>query len=191
MLVLCVAQCVSVSFLNSGCRRSDEESTPSYFTLAPCDIVKYQRSALLSGDGEAAYRLFFHHEFGFVFDEIRGTYWLRKSGELGHEDALHTLAARGFEYPNSNHVTRLAYFDLTSRDVAKYRRKALEDGDGEAAYRLCLYYQVECVNDARAIYWLRKSGGLGYGEALHELNLMGIKLDKPKQKFWDKWLLGP
>lgn len=186
ILVLCAAQWVCVSFLNSGCRRLDDdfeptanvETTPFYFELAPDDIVKNQRSALLSGDGEAAYRLFLHYEFGFVRNDIRSTYWLRKSGELGYEEARQALTKSDLEYLKDRHVTRLVYFDLTAGDVAKYQRQAIGLGDGEAAYRLYLYYQIGCViDDARAIYWLRKSGVLGYGEALHELNLMGIKLD--------------
>ena len=181
ILVLCAAQWLNVSCFNSGCRSlgGDWVATPMYFELSPNDIAKYQREALLSGDGEAAYRLYLHYALGFSSNKILAFYWLRKSGELGHEAAQQALAMDddNLKDMNDNHVIFPIYSDRTLRDIAKYQKGALLSEDGEAAYRLYLHYRVGCmIDDARASYWLHKSGEAGYGNALHELRLKGIEL---------------
>jgi hypothetical protein len=191
ILVLCAAQWVSVSCFNSGCRSlgGDWVTTPMYFELAPNDIAKYQREAFLSGDGEAAYRLYLHYALGFSSNKLLAFYWLRKSGALGHEAARQALVMDddNLKNLNDNHVTFPVYSDRALRDIAKYQKEALLSGDGEAAYRLYLYYRVGgMIDDARAAYWLQKSGENGYGEALHELGLKGIELGEQTFEKEDK-----
>ena len=175
-------------------------STPICYTLLQWDAVECQRRALLSGDGEAAFRLHLHYLLGFTPDEIRSVYWLHKSAELGYENAQyvfeddywlrkskelgykykkarHVFERNDFAYLNDNQMTYIVCFDRISCDVEKYHGKTLGSRDGEAGYRLYLYYLAGCMmNDAQSIYWLHKSGYLGYAKLLYELNLTGREI---------------
>ena len=175
-------------------------STPLCYTLMQSDIVEHKRRALLSGDGEAAFGLHLHYQFGFTPDDILSAYWLHKSAELGYENAQyvfgddywlrkskelgykykkarHVFVKNDFTYPNDNQVTYIVYFDQASRDVEKHRQKIFGNGDREAGDRLYLYYLAGCMmDDAQSIYWLHKTGYLGYAKLLYELNLTEAKL---------------
>jgi hypothetical protein len=95
--IMCVVQWI-ICFINFGCAcLNDPVTTPMYFDLKPCDIVKLEQKVLLSGDGESAYRLYLYYKLGFIPDESLASYWLQKAGKLGNEKALHTLELRKTE----------------------------------------------------------------------------------------------
>lgn len=179
-LVLFVVQLASIVFVNIGCRRNSEDdwvTTPMYADLSAANIAECQKKALVFGDKEAAYRLFLHYELGFSPNKTLAFYWLRKCGELGHEDARKELTSERFKHLENNHVILPLYSDRSLRDIAKCQQTTLLSGDGETAYRLYLHYRVECmINNTRSAFWLHKSGEAGYKEALNELNLMETAL---------------
>jgi len=69
-------------------------------------------------------------------------------------------------------VTTPTYFDLKPHEVVELKRRALSFSDGEAAYRLHLYYEFGFAYDeALSMYWLQKAEELGNERALHDLRV--------------------
>ena len=167
------------------CKNTHPEvlATPMCFDLSPVEVIRHRRKALIDGDGEAAYNLYLFYSLGFVTDDARAAYWLRKAGELGNEKALHALRLAGGEPGKQESKPRdrvKVRFDLSPEEVIRYQEKTLIHGDKDAAYGLYLYYQLGVVSDdARAIYWLREAGELGNERALRDLYLMGLDTGKP------------
>jgi len=81
---------------------------------------------------------------------------------------LSTVGCSGSDEP----VTTPTYFDLKPREVVELKRRALSFNDGEAAYRLHLYYELGFAYDeSLSMYWLQKAGELGNERALHNLRV--------------------
>jgi FOG: TPR repeat, SEL1 subfamily len=103
-------------------------------------------------------------------DLIQGLIWLRKSAELGYDEAEYNL---GVAYYQGEIVLQ------DYKQAAYWFEKSAQQGDVKAQYNLgLLYEQGNGVprNYQKALFWYQKSAEQGDADAQYNLKLLRYKI---------------
>jgi len=128
------------------------------------EAAKWYRKAAEQGHAVAQHSLgVFHlHGFGIAEDREKAVEWFRKAAEQGYEDSINVLK----QMENPQEETELERI-----------RKAAEQGDAEAQYKLGVCYKKGSgvsFSLSEAAEWFRKAAEQGLAEAQYELGVYYI-----------------